>query len=73
MDYLDALALEKQKNEMYEEIEPYFTCDKCGADIYEGQEYYNFEGDTLCEQCFDEIQEIEKRECSRIAGEEYGD
>ena len=72
MDYLDALELEKQKNDLYEEENAYSECDICGNEIYEGQEYYNFNGDIYCEQCFDEMQSDEKRECKRIAGEEYG-
>ena len=71
MDYLDLeaerLKLDPQETKVYSE------CDICGSEIYVGQEYYNFEGNILCEQCFDEFQEYKKKECSRIAGEEYGD
>ena len=48
----------------------YFNCDLCGAEIYKGQEYYFFEREYFCEECFDEIQSDEKIEARRIAGEE---
>ena len=71
MDYLD-LEAERLRNDP-QETKVYSECDFCGGEIYIGQEYYNFEGNILCEQCFDEMQLDEKRECARIAGEEYGD
>ena len=46
------------------------NCNRCGAEIYEGQEYYIFESDSLCEECFNEMQHDEKRECERIAGDD---
>ncbi len=56
-----------------QEMEEYFECDFCGSPIYKNQEYYIFEGDILCEQCFDEVQMTTKRKCQRIAGEDDGD
>ena len=47
----------------------YMICDNCGAEIYEGQEFYDCDAGYLCEDCFDEIQKIEKFESERIAGE----
>lgn len=30
------------------------TCDKCGEDIYEGDEYYeDIDGECICESCMD--------------------
>ena len=73
MDYLDALALENQKNDLYEEPEVWFHCEKCDAEICEGQEYYDCEAGCLCEECFDEEQEMYKQSCERIAGDDDGD
>lgn len=72
MDYLDALALEKQRNDLYKDDEESvcFQCDKCRANIYDGQTYYECEIGDLCEECFDEMQTDEKRECERVAGED---
>ena len=44
-------------------------CDRCNKEIYEGEEYYFFERNNLCEECFDEIQNDEKFNSRRIAGE----
>lgn len=30
---------------------PVATCDECGALIYEGDYFYEFDGDTVCESC----------------------
>lgn len=27
-------------------------CNDCGEDIYEGQEYYDFNGTIICKDCF---------------------
>lgn len=50
-----------------------FNCKICGTEIYEGQEYYDCETGYLCEKCFDEEQEIYKKNCERIAGDDNGD
>ena len=26
-------------------------CDRCGGEIYVGEEYYDFDGDIICERC----------------------
>lgn len=46
------------------------TCNFCGNNIYDGQDYFETEGNILCENCFDEQQSNEKSECRRIAGED---
>lgn len=33
------------------------VCDFCGGNIYEGEEYYDFNGDIRCELCVDEYVE----------------
>ena len=30
---------------------PFCRCNECGGDIYEGNDYYNFDGDIVCEDC----------------------
>ena len=52
MDYLD-LEAERLKLDP-QEARVCLKCDRCNAEIYEGQNYYVFERDCLCEQCFDE-------------------
>lgn len=33
---------------------PALTCDRCGEEIYEGEDYFHdVDGDDLCETCFD--------------------
>lgn len=32
-------------------------CDFCGGNIYEGEEYYDFNGEIRCEFCVDEYVE----------------
>lgn len=29
----------------------YCRCDECGGDIYYGNEYWNYDGDIVCEDC----------------------
>lgn len=71
MDYYD-LEAERLRNDP-QEAKVYFNCDNCGAEIYEGQEYYDCEAGYLCEECFDEDQEMYKQSCERIAGDDDGD
>lgn len=40
-----------------EEIVKYY-CDECGEPIYEGDYYYTFGGDKVCEQCIEKMQKI---------------
>lgn len=30
---------------------PFCQCDFCGEDIYEGEDFYDFDGDIVCENC----------------------
>ena len=68
MDYLD-LEAERLRLDP-QEAKVYLNCDNCGGEIYEGQEYYECEMGDLCEKCFDKMQEDEKAECERIAGDD---
>ena len=58
------LKLDKQ------EVKPKLRCYRCGSEIYDGEEYYLYERDKLCEECFDEMQEDEKYESKRFAGDD---
>ena len=72
MDFDRYIENERIKNDL-QEIDVCFCCERCGAEIYKGNEYYFFERNHLCEDCFDEIQKDEKFEAKRIAGEDDGD
>lgn len=52
-----------------QEMKIYTRCDRCNVEIYEGGDYYFFERNNLCEDCFDEIQNDEKFKSRRIAGD----
>lgn len=30
---------------------PYCRCGECGGEIYSGSEFYDFDGDIVCEDC----------------------
>ncbi len=68
-DYLD-LEAERERIDKEEQKKIVFYCDKCGASIYDKDEYYFYQRDCLCEECFDEVQEEEKFEARRIAGDD---
>lgn len=38
-------------------------CEECEFEISEGYEMYEYEGETLCEECMDKKLEELKREC----------
>ena len=40
------------------------------GEIYKGNDYYDFEGLRLCEDCYDNRIEEEKRDHMRIAGDD---
>ena len=42
-------------------------CDYCGREIYEGEEYYEIEGDRIHEDCFDEYIREEYSDCRKEA------
>ena len=62
--------LEKERIAIEEKYNVVFHCDRCGAEIYENDNYYSYEGDCLCEECFDEVQSDEKAMARRVAGDE---
>lgn len=68
-DYLD-LEAERLKIDKEEQKKIAFNCDKCGSNIYINEEYYFYQRDCLCEECFDEVQKDEKFEARRIAGDD---
>jgi len=71
MDFDNYIEKERIKTD-WQEKDIIHICDNCGADIYEGNEFYSLEGYNLCEECFDEIQRNEKAEHRCVAGEDNG-
>jgi len=37
-------------------------CSQCSNSIYEGEEYYSFNGETVCQECLDSYIDQFKRE-----------
>lgn len=37
---------------------PIMYCPECGEDIYEGEEYYQLEDITICEDCISKFKKI---------------
>lgn len=63
--------IEKQRLQQdLQEAKVYFNCNRCNAEIYQGNEYYCYERNILCEECFDELQSNEKFKAKRIAGDD---
>lgn len=40
------------------EYDPVFTCDKCGCEIYEGDDYYLIEGEHICTDCIEDFKQV---------------
>ena len=68
MDFDREIENQRLKQDLQEVI-VFMTCDICGAEIYEGHDYYDCPAGYLCEDCFDKVQSEEKRECEKIAGD----
>lgn len=49
---------EQIENRMVSEPEPKYRtvcrCDSCGSDIYEGDYFYDFDGDIICADCMED-------------------
>ena len=43
------------------------VCDQCGGEIYEGETYYDIEGDYIHEDCFEEYAREEYADCRKEA------
>lgn len=69
MKYFD-LEEQRLRQDREEQGEVAFTCARCGKEIRKNEEYYDYERDCLCEECFDEIQKDEKFNSKRIAGDD---
>ena len=66
-DYLEHLRYQSDPQEQPVSLH----CDKCGAEIYEGEEYYTTpELGDVCEKCFDYEADSHKKDCERIAGDD---
>lgn len=66
VDWYDSWKLNPPEEEVYT------TCDECGREIYEGQEYIELEdGTELCDDsCFDDYAERVLNPIRKYAGEE---
>ena len=42
------MVVDSQWQPMYK---PFCRCDVCGNDIHYGNDYYDFDGDIVCEDC----------------------
>lgn len=71
MDFDNEIEKQRIRNDLQEK-KIFCTCDRCNQEIYFGNLYYLFQNlkFNLCENCFDELQAMEKKEFERIAGEE---
>lgn len=43
---------------------PLCRCDECGGDIYEGDYYFDFDGDAVCENCVSDYVKERFRRCA---------
>ena len=43
---------------------PFCRCEMCEAEIYEGSDYYDFDGDIVCENCEGEYVKENFRRCA---------
>lgn len=39
-------------------------CEKCGGDIYIGEDYFDFDGDIVCEDCYGSYVKEHFRRCA---------
>lgn len=44
-------AYDRMMDTQQQEIVVFKTCDMCGNEIYEGDEYYDFDDEVICEDC----------------------
>lgn len=70
MDFDNYIENHRLHTDLQEQKVMYY-CDECQGEIYKGNEFYSIEGYNLCEDCFDNMQDTEKKEHRCIAGEEY--
>lgn len=43
---------------------PVFRCGECEGDIYEGNYFYDFDGDIVCENCYGSYVKKHFRRCA---------
>lgn len=60
---LDA-AYDRWKTTPPEEPETHFKCERCGLELYPGDDYFDCEGGVLCEECSKEWLESFKKTVS---------
>ena len=58
---------EQIENRMVAESEPMYRtvcrCDSCCSDIYEGDYFYDFDGDIICADCMEDYVNEHFRRC----------
>jgi hypothetical protein len=52
-----------------DDLKVFCTCECCGQEIYEGEEYLEIDGDNIHEDCFDEYAKETLDPIKRVAGE----
>ena len=54
-------AYDRMMDTQQQEMVVFKTCDMCGGEIYEGDEYYDFDDEVICEDCLmDYVNEFRK-------------
>lgn len=69
MDFDREIENQRIKSDLQEK-EPVLYCTDCHTAIYANEEYYEYYGDDLCEDCIDDRLKIEKGNCRVMAGDE---
>lgn len=49
---------EKEDKWCHNDKPPIYICDLCGEAIYEGDVYYDINGEVWCEECIDSVKGI---------------
>ena len=55
------MVVDEQWQPMYR---PLCRCEECGGDIYEGDYYFDFDGDVICENCVRDYVKERFRRCA---------
>ena len=50
-----------------------YICDVCGETIYEGEEYYEIHGDTICSECIRDYIDMEFKKVAEMEEPDYED
>lgn len=55
------------------EPKPIVICEECGYEIFEGEVYYKFDGQNLCEECFVDFARLKYRRKAESETPDYDD